>query len=85
MRASATEVLGLAGKGAVTVAAAPRRPKLLDQLPEALRSRHYSRRTVQELLGHRDSRSTHAKTKRLVDQLVKLGFEVQLQPLVEAA
>lgn len=35
--------------------------------------------------GHFDSRSTQAKTKRLVDQLVKLGFQVQLQPLAEAA
>lgn len=35
--------------------------------------------------GHFDSRSTQAKTKRLVDQLAKLGFQVQLQPLAEAA
>jgi integrase len=48
------------------------KPKLLDQLREALRSRHYSRRTelirllesgydirkVQELLGHNDAKTT---------------------------
>lgn len=44
----------------------PRQPKLLDRMREALRSRHYSRRTeqtychwtVQELLGHKDVKTT---------------------------
>jgi transposase len=34
---------------------------------------------------HFDRRSTEVKTKRLVGQLAKLGFRVQLQPLTEAA
>jgi transposase len=32
-----------------------------------------------------DGRSTEFKAKRLVAQLKKLGFQVQLQPLTEAA
>ena len=47
MRASATDGAGVAVNGAVAVTAGSRRPKLLDQLREALRSRHYSRRTGQ--------------------------------------
>jgi hypothetical protein len=47
MRALATDVSGVAADGPVVVAAAPRRPKLLYQLDEALRSRHYSPRTEQ--------------------------------------
>ncbi len=48
-----------------------RQPKLLDRLRDALRSRHYSRRTeqsycrsgydirtIQELLGHKDVKTT---------------------------
>jgi hypothetical protein len=35
--------------------------------------------------GHFDRRSTDAKATRLVSQLTKLGFQVQLQPLAEAA
>ena len=35
--------------------------------------------------AHFDHRSTAAKTKRLVTQLAKLGYAVQLQPLSEAA
>ena len=34
---------------------------------------------------HFDRRSTEVKTKRLVAQLAKLGFKVELQPLAEAA
>jgi transposase len=34
---------------------------------------------------HFDHRSTEVKTNRLVAQLTKLGFQVQLQPLAEAA
>lgn len=34
---------------------------------------------------HFDRRSTEVKAKRLVAQLAKLGFQVQLQPLAEAA
>ena len=44
------------------IAPAPvQKPKLLDRLCEALRSRHYSRRTaqdVQELLRHNDVKNT---------------------------
>lgn len=36
-------------------------------------------------VNHFDSRSTDVKAKRLVTQLNKLGFQVQLQPLAEAA
>ena len=35
--------------------------------------------------GHFDSRSAELKTRRLVAQLAKLGFQVQLQPRAEAA
>ena len=35
--------------------------------------------------GHFDRRSTEIITKRLVAQLAKLGYEVKLQPLAEAA
>jgi transposase len=35
--------------------------------------------------AHFDRRSTAVKTKRLVAQLTKLGFKVELQPLAEAA
>jgi hypothetical protein len=35
--------------------------------------------------GHFDRRSTDAKARRLVSQLTKLGFQVQLEPLAEAA
>lgn len=35
--------------------------------------------------GHFDRRSTDVKAKRLVAQLAKLGFQVELQPLAEAA
>lgn len=35
--------------------------------------------------GHFDRRSTEIKTKRLVAQLAKLGYQVQLQPLATAA
>ena len=35
--------------------------------------------------NHFDRRSTEVKAKRLVAQLAKLGFQVQLQPLAEAA
>jgi transposase len=43
--------------------------------------------TVHQDLGadHFDRRSTELKAKRLVAQLTKLGFDVQLQPLTEAA
>jgi transposase len=34
---------------------------------------------------HFDHRTTKAKTKRMVAQLAKLGYQVQLQPLAEAA
>jgi integrase len=36
----------------------PAKPKLLDQLRAALRPRHYDIRTVQELLGHDDAKTT---------------------------
>lgn len=62
MRASATDVSGLAANDPATVAAVPRHPKLIEQLREALRSRHYSRRTVQELLGYRDVKTTMIHT-----------------------
>ena len=35
--------------------------------------------------NHFDRRSTEVKTKRLVAQLAKLGYQVQLQPLDAAA
>jgi hypothetical protein len=35
--------------------------------------------------GHFDRRSAEDKAKRLVNQLAKLGFHAQLQPLAEAA
>jgi hypothetical protein len=35
--------------------------------------------------GHFDRRSTDIKAKRLVAQLTKLGFQVNLQPIKEAA
>ena len=38
--------------------AGPQKPELLDRLCGALRSRHYSPRTVQELLGHSDVGTT---------------------------
>jgi transposase len=43
--------------------------------------------TVHQDLGidHFDHRTTEVKTKRLVAQLAKLGYHVQLQPLAEAA
>jgi len=43
--------------------------------------------TLHEDLGadHFDRRSTEVKAKRLVAQLAKLGFQVQLQPLARAA
>jgi hypothetical protein len=47
MRASTIAVVGVAANGPLAVAPAPRRPKLLDRLREALRSRHYSGRTEQ--------------------------------------
>jgi transposase len=34
---------------------------------------------------HFDRRSTEVKAKRLVAQLTKLGFQVELQPLAQAA
>ena len=37
-------------------------PKLLDQLRLVLRARHYSMRTVQELLGHSDVQTTMIHT-----------------------
>jgi len=50
--------------------AANAKPKLLDRLREAMRSRHYSRRsydirTVQELLGHEDVKTTMIYTQVL--------------------
>jgi transposase len=36
-------------------------------------------------IGHFDHRSTEVKANRLVAQLAKLGYQVQLQPLAEAA
>jgi integrase len=48
-----------AGETHRAVAIAPaQRPRLLPLLCEALRSRHYSRRTEQELLGHKDVKTT---------------------------
>lgn len=47
MRASAPVASDSSANGPVAVAAAPPRRKLLDQLCDALRSRHYSRRTEQ--------------------------------------
>lgn len=42
--------------------------------------------TFQDLgADHFDRRSTEIKARRLVDQLSKLGFQVQLQPLTQAA
>ena len=65
-RAPAGPTRALSRAGAT---APPRGPKLLDRLRDALRSRHYSRRTertycqwvvrtVQELLGHNDVKTT---------------------------
>ncbi len=47
MRPSTTDVSDEAPNGRAALAEGPRRPKLLDQLREALRSRHYSRRSEQ--------------------------------------
>jgi len=43
--------------------------------------------TLHQDLGadHFDRRSTEVKAKRLVAQLTKLGFQVELQPLPKAA
>lgn len=43
--------------------------------------------TAHQDLGanHFDHRSTEAKARRLVAQLANLGFQVQLQPIAEAA
>src|SRR4030081_4117705 len=35
--------------------------------------------------GHFDQRAPHIKVKRLVNQITKLGFEVTLQPIANAA
>ncbi len=40
----------------VNMEKAPR--KLLDQVSDAIRVKHYSLRTVQELLGHKDVKTT---------------------------
>lgn len=47
MRSSRTVPAGVVRNDPLAVSPAPQRPKLLDQLREALRSRHYSRRTEQ--------------------------------------
>lgn len=47
MRAAASVDSDVGANGPVAVDAAPPRRKLLDQLRDALRSRHYSRRTEQ--------------------------------------
>jgi transposase len=43
--------------------------------------------TEHQALGadHFDRRSTEIKAKRLVEQLAKLGYQVELQPIAEAA
>ncbi len=46
------------GSGLARVAAVAGKPKLLDQLRAALRSRHYSLRMVQELLGHSEVKTS---------------------------
>ena len=47
MRTSAPVASDVGANGPVAVAAAPPRTKVLDHLCDALRSRHYSRRTEQ--------------------------------------
>jgi hypothetical protein len=47
MRPSTQDVSDEAPNARASVAQGPRRPKLLDRLREALRSRHYSRLTEQ--------------------------------------
>ena len=50
------------GSGLARVAAVAGKPKMLDQLCAALRSRHYSLRTEQELLGHSEVKTTMVYT-----------------------
>ncbi len=47
-------------RGAQSVTSSPpgKEPKLLDQVSEVLRTKHYSIRTIQELLGHADLNTT---------------------------
>lgn len=62
-------VLGRAGSPPPS--GAPNRPKLLDQLREALRSRHYSRRTVTKCA------TCHTFRHSLATHLLEGGYEIR--------